>query len=100
MVNDQIVIEESCLSGRKSRTRNAVYALRRIGGSNPSLSANAVYALRRIGGSNPSLSARHDICRFFTTSSVPKCNKSVTFFFLVVEKIAKKKKCPRFSIKI
>ena len=31
--------EESCLSGRKSRTRNAVYALRRIGGSNPSLSA-------------------------------------------------------------
>ena len=82
MVNDQIVIEESCLSGRKSRTRNAVYAL------------------RRIGGSNPSLSARHDICRFFTTSSVPKCNKSVTFFFLVVEKIAKKKKCPRFSIKI
>ena len=34
--------KESCLSGRKSRTRNAVYALRRIGGSNPSLSANAV----------------------------------------------------------
>ena len=31
--------KESCLSGRKSRTRNAVYALRRIGGSNPSLSA-------------------------------------------------------------
>ena len=30
---------ESCLSGRKSRTRNAVYALRRTGGSNPSLSA-------------------------------------------------------------
>ena len=39
MVNDQIVNGESCLSGRKSRTRNAVYALRRIGGSNPSLSA-------------------------------------------------------------
>ena len=32
-------VKESCLSGRKSRTRNAVYALRRIGGSNPSLSA-------------------------------------------------------------
>ncbi len=30
---------ESCLSGRKSRTRNAVYALCRTGGSNPSLSA-------------------------------------------------------------
>ena len=35
----QLYIKESCLSGRKSRTRNAVYALRRIGGSNPSLSA-------------------------------------------------------------
>ncbi len=31
--------EESCLSGRKSRTRNAVYTLRCTGGSNPSLSA-------------------------------------------------------------
>ena len=30
---------ESCLSGRKSHTRNVVYALRRTGGSNPSLSA-------------------------------------------------------------
>ena len=34
--------KESCLSGRKSHTRNVVYALRRTGGSNPSLSANAV----------------------------------------------------------
>ena len=34
-----IELLESCLSGRKSRTRNAVYALRRTGGSNPSLSA-------------------------------------------------------------
>ena len=31
---------ESCLSGRKSHTRNVVYALRRTGGSNPSLSAS------------------------------------------------------------
>ena len=31
--------KESCLSGRKSHTRNVVYALRRTGGSNPSLSA-------------------------------------------------------------
>ncbi len=36
--------KESCLSGRKSRTRNAVYALRRIGGSNPSLSASLINA--------------------------------------------------------
>ena len=33
---------ESCLSGRKSHTRNVVYALRRTGGSNPSLSAKIV----------------------------------------------------------
>ena len=32
-------LKESCLSGRKSRTRNAVYTLRCTGGSNPSLSA-------------------------------------------------------------
>ena len=31
--------EESCLSGRKSHTRNVVYPLRGTGGSNPSLSA-------------------------------------------------------------
>ncbi len=33
------LFKESCLSGRKSHTRNVVYALRRTGGSNPSLSA-------------------------------------------------------------
>ena len=31
--------KESCLSGRKSHTRNVVYPLRGTGGSNPSLSA-------------------------------------------------------------
>ena len=39
VLRKDIELLESCLSGRKSRTRNAVYALRRTGGSNPSLSA-------------------------------------------------------------
>ena len=38
---------ESCLSGRKSHTRNVVYALRRTGGSNPSLSAKSSHFLQK-----------------------------------------------------
>ena len=41
---------ESCLSGRKSHTRNVVYALCRTGGSNPSLSASRI--LGRVGTAN------------------------------------------------
>ena len=38
---------ESCLSGRKSHTRNVVYALRRTGGSNPSLSVKSSHFLQK-----------------------------------------------------
>ena len=41
---------ESCLSGRKSHTRNVVYALRRTGGSNPSLSAKSSHFLQKKEG--------------------------------------------------
>ena len=56
--------KESCLSGRKSRTRNAVYTLRCTGGSNPSLSAKKRIGSNRIGTPNsfcekPGLSHSH-----------------------------------------